>query len=122
MIKEYLLTTDEFLKPKSITGSKAVGILLIRLLTMLPGTNPLHPKMGVGIGVKYRFLREEDLVLLQEKIESQISTYMPPEYQSATVDLTIEDGYLNIIMLINGTSFVYNTGDSETPVQISTNN
>ena len=42
-VKEYLLTTDEFRNPKVLEGAKAIGILLVRLLLMEPGTNPLHP-------------------------------------------------------------------------------
>lgn len=119
MIKEYLLTTDEFLKPRSVSGTDAVAVLLIRLLIMVPGTNPLHPAMGVGIGTKYRFIMEDDLLALQQVIESQISTYMPPEWQHAIVKLDIDSRYLSISILINGTAYVYNTKDSETPVQLS---
>lgn len=120
MIKEYLLTTDEFLKPRSVSGNYAIGILLIRLLIMVPGTNPLHPNMGVGIGTKYRFIMEDDLLSLQKVIESQISTYMPPNWQNCMVNLEIDSNkYLTISILINGFAFVYETKDSETPVQLS---
>ena len=54
-MKEYLLSTNEYLEPAMEDGSTAYGILLMRLLLLIPGTNPLHPAMGVGIP-KYRFI------------------------------------------------------------------
>ena len=49
-MKEYLLTTNEFLVPDHVEGSDAYGLLLLRLLLLQPGQNPLHPAMGVGLG------------------------------------------------------------------------
>ena len=56
---EHLLTTNEYLEPKTLKGADAYGTLLFRLLILQPGENPLHPRMGVGLGPKYRFISED---------------------------------------------------------------
>lgn len=120
MIKEYLLTTDKFLNPTTLSGTSAIGTLLLRLLIMMPGTNPLHPKMGVGIGNKYRFITENDLTTLQLDIEEQIATYLPPEFLAATVELSIgSDKILSISITIQDIEFIFDTRETTNPVQLS---
>ena len=120
MIKEYLLTTDKFLNPKVLSGMDAIGVLLIRLLLTDPGSNPLHPAMGVGLGTKYRFIMETSLSELQRVIEDQIATYCPPTFQSCNVILTIdEEKCLVVSIIINQTQFVLETKNISTPVRIS---
>lgn len=119
-MKEYLLTTDNFSNPKVLTNLDAVGTLLIRLLILIPGTNPLHPDMGVGIGTVWRFMAEDDLPDLQERVEQQISTYLPPVFQSAIVDLSIDDDNCLIINVIaDGVSFVFETKGTNSEVRLS---
>lgn len=117
---EYLLTTDNFSNPKKETGLKAVGILIIRLLLLVPGTNPLHPAMGVGIGTIYRFITEDELPNLQEVIEYQMTTYLPPDFQSIIVELTIDDdNFLVITIIIDGVAFIFETKGTNAEVQLS---
>ena len=47
--KEYFLSIDNLSKPKVVTGQEAIAYLLIRLLLLNPGSDPLHPEMGVGL-------------------------------------------------------------------------
>lgn len=120
MITEYLLTTDNFSNPKTETGMKAVGIIIIRLLLLVPGTNPRHPEMGVGLGTIYRFITEDELSNLQEVIEYQMSTYLPQEFQGVLVDLSIDDdNCLVVTIIIDGIAFTFETKGTSGEVQLS---
>lgn len=119
-VKEYLLTTDEFRNPKSISGPLAMGVLITRLLLLIPGTNPRHPDMGVGL-LTYRFILESEMSVLQSRIRDQISTYLPSNYRGSTkINLTINDNkYLVITIVVDGTSYIYDTEDTDSPIQLS---
>lgn len=119
-VKEYLLTTDEFRNPKSISGPLAMGVLITRLLLLIPGTNPRHPDMGVGLPT-YRFILESEMSILQSRIRDQINTYLPSNYRGSTkINLTINDNkYLVITIVVDGTSYIYDTEDTDSPIQLS---
>lgn len=120
-VREYLLTTDEFRNPKVLEGAKAIGILLVRLLLMEPGTNPLHPDMGVGIGPRYRFITESDLDQLQTRVKEQINTYLPSLFFSAAqVNLNIKSNKILVITIIaDGTSYIFDTEETDSPIELS---
>ena len=120
MIREYLLKTDSFLNPKIVTNEDATAILLLRLLIMVPGTNPLRPTMGVGIGTIYRFIPENQLNELKSVISGQISTFCPPEFQTHQIDLSINNDHCLIIkIIINNIAYIFDTKDLGAPVQLS---
>lgn len=121
-MKEYLLSTNEFLEPKVAEGSDAYGILLTRLLLLQPGTNPLHPAMGVGLGPKYRFISEDDIAMLQSRIQEQVNTYLPSDFMNvvkAYVELKPNSKYLQITIFADDTKYVFDTEDSSTPIELS---
>ena len=120
-MKEYLLTTNEFLVPDYVEGSDAFGLLMLRLLLLQPGQNPLHPDMGVGLGPKYRFITEDDMNMLQDRVQEQIITYLPYEFINKTkVYMEIKPShYLKIIITANDINYVYDTEESETPIELS---
>ncbi len=120
-MKEYLLTTNEFLVPDYVEGSNACGLLMLRLLLLQPGQNPVHPDMGVGLGPKYRFITEDDMNMLQDRVQDQINTYLPNEFIDKTkVYMEIKPThYLKIIIVADDNSFVYDTEDSDTPIELS---
>lgn len=121
-MKEYLLSTNEFLEPKVAEGSDAYGILLTRLLLLQPGTNPLHPAMGVGLGPKYRFISEDDMAMLQSRIQEQVNTYLPSDFMNvvkAYVELKPNSKYLQITIFTDDTKYVFDTEDSSTPIELS---
>lgn len=115
--KEYTLSVDSFNQPKAINDRNAIGIMLIRLILLEPGTNPLHPTMGVGIISKYRFLSSEDMERrLKSDIEYQIQTFIP-EYSVSDIQLVYQDDKtVDIHIYIDGTIYVY---DSSTMLPIS---
>ena len=115
-MKEYLLTTNEFLVPDYVEGSDAFGLLMLRLLLLQPGQNPLHPDMGIGLGPKYRFITEDDMNMLQDRVQNQIDTYL----SQTKVYMEIKPShYLKIIITANDTNYVYDTEESETPIELS---
>ena len=121
-MKEYLLTTNEFLEPTVVKGSDAYGILLTRLLLLQPGTNPLHPNMGVGLGPKYRFISEDDMPMLQTLIQDQVNTYLPSEFSNvvqAYLEIKPKSKYLQITIIADDTKYVFDTEDSDTPIELS---
>lgn len=121
-MKEYLLSTNEFLEPKVVEGSDAYGILLTRLLLLQPGTNPIHPGMGVGLGPKYRFISEDDMATLQSIIQEQVNTYLPSNFMNvvkAYVEIKPNSKYLQITIFADDTKYVFDTEDSNTPIELS---
>ena len=120
-MKEYLLTTNEFMVPDHVEGSDAYGLLLLRLLLLQPGQNPLHPAMGVGLGPKYRFITEDNMNMLQDRVQDQINAYLPNDFiNKTTVFMEIKPThYLKIIISANDTNYIYDTEESETPIELS---
>lgn len=121
-MKEYLLTTNEYKEPKVVEGSDAYGILLARLLLLQPGTNPLHPGMGVGLGPKYRFISESDMDALQTRIQDQVNTYLPSDFTTVTrayIELKPKSKYLQIIIIADDTKYIYDTENSDTPIELA---
>lgn len=108
--KEYVLSVDSFKQPKIINDRDAIGLLLTRLILMEPGTNPLHPTMGVGIISKYRFLSSQDMERnLKSDISNQIQTFCP-EFIATDVRLEYQqDKTVDIHIYIEDTIYVYDS-------------
>ena len=73
--REYLCSVDKFNKPVVRTKQSAIALLLLRLIILEPGSDPLHPDMGVGIR-RYRYTMNT-LNELKQRIKDQIDTYIP---------------------------------------------
>ena len=115
--REYLLTTNKFKEPTVVTGKQAIGLLLLRLIMLNPGTDPLHPEMGVGIN-NYRFGMDV-MNTLKKRITEQINTYLP-YYSDATVSLVwAPDHTLNIEISHDDTVYVYESGQTSNPITLS---
>ena len=89
--QEMLLSVDSFKKPTVLEGKNAIGILLLRLIQLEPGTIPSRPKMGVGLLSNYRFCDEEKALQLKDHIKEQIRTYLP-EYQAVQIETKLNPG------------------------------
>jgi hypothetical protein len=113
--REYLFSVNKYNEPTVAEGKAAIALMLIRLILLDPGSDPLHPQMGVGIkNYRYAFNQLEEL---RVKIEEQIQTYLP-EFQNATVVLTrTEDKLCNIEITINDVVYVYDSATA--PIAIS---
>ena len=107
--REYLLSVDEFSNPQVVEGKSAIALLLSRLILLEPGSDPLHPGMGVGLR-KYRFNSNKDnLQTLQSAIEKQVDTYLP-SFQGSEVQLILnDDKTMNINITVGDTTYVYSS-------------
>jgi hypothetical protein len=115
--KEYLFSVNDFNEPQVITDRDAVGLLLVRLIMLDPGSDPLHPTMGVGIK-KYRY-GLDNLNTLKTAIENQINTFLP---QFEDVDVTLiltPDKVCNIEITVNNTVYVYDSNTAPIPITLS---
>ena len=113
--REYLFSVNQYNEPLVVEGKAAIALMLIRIILLEPGSDPLHPKMGVGIkNYRYSFNQLEEL---KAKVEEQIRTYLP-EFQNATVALNrTEDKLCNIEITINDVVYIYDSATA--PVAIS---
>ena len=117
--KEYLLSTTTFKEPAIVTGKKAVATMISRIIMMEPGTNPLHPTMGVGLASKYRFLSSPTIeTSLKNDIARQIEQFLP-NYQLANVELVYnEDKTVDINIQVDDTVYIYDSSES-VPITLS---
>lgn len=113
--KEYLLSVDNFNKPEVVSGQRAIGILLLRLILLEPGSDPLHPNMGVGIK-NYRYAVDK-LEELRKRVQDQINTYLPCFPSSEVVITQTPDHLCNIEITIDNITYIYNS--KEAPIKIS---
>ena len=113
--REYVLTTDAFKTPVVLENQQAIAILLMRLILLDPGSDPLHPEMGVGIR-QYRYAMGR-LEELKERVADQINKFLPC-FPAGNVDLEItSDKLINIKITIDDTVYVYDS--SEAPIAIT---
>ena len=114
--REYLFTTNQYNEPVTVTDKSAVALLLVRLILLNPGSDPLHPDMGVGIR-DYRYSLDQ-LKELKEKIEEQIDLFLP-DFQSAIVALVgTPDRICNIEITIDDTVYVYDSATAPKPIKL----
>jgi hypothetical protein len=111
--REYLFSVNKLKEPEFVTGKSAIGLLLVRIILLDPGADPLHPTMGVGIK-KYRFTSQmEDL---RKSIEDQINTFLP-DFQNVNVALVrTPDKVLNIEISIDDVTYVYDSASAPIPI------
>lgn len=114
--KEYVMSINHFNKSEEYTEKRAIAILLTRLILLIPGSDPLHPDMGVGIqNYRYGIKTLDDLKL---RIKDQIETYLPC-YNSAEVNLVLTPSHLlNIEITVDDTIFVYDSTEADVPITL----
>jgi hypothetical protein len=110
--KDYIISIDMFNNPTEVNGTRAKALKIIRLILMHPGSDPLHPNMGVGLS-NFRFSTakgsDSGFNKLVKRTEDQINTYLP-HLRIADVSYTMTvDHKLSIEIIINDEIFVYNT-------------
>lgn len=119
MIKEheYCMSIDNFKRPVVYKNQQAIAVLLTRLILLDPGSDPLHPDMGVGIA-SYRFSVESGIEDLRMKVSKQIETYLPC-FSSPIVDITITPEKLcNIEITIDDVMYVYDSSEAPIPITL----
>lgn len=114
--REYLFTTNKYNEPQVVTDKSSIALLLIRLILLNPGADPLHPDMGVGLQ-DYRYSLNQ-LEELKSKLEDQIDMFLP-DYQDATVALIgTPDKICNIEITIGDTTYVYDSATAPKPIRL----
>lgn len=117
IFREYTLGTNNFKRPVIYEGKKAIGVVLVRLLLMNPGSDPLHPLMGVGIPVKFRYMMEDNLTALRTEMTRQISTYIAP-YSNIEVNLRINDKVLEVSAYIDDYTYSYEISEDNNRITL----
>lgn len=115
---EGIFSTNKYNTPTVLEGKEELTILIIRLLLLEPGSNPLHPEMGVGVIQRYSKCEHEDLPDLELEIRKQILVYLPM-YQHAEVKVLLEDTILKLSVIIDDTLFNFTTSDDPASDEIS---
>lgn len=109
--REYNLDVDEYHRPKMVIDNEAIAQRIVRLILLEPGTNPLHPEMGVGLVSHFRYILTSQLPELKRRIMSQISQWYP-EGSGADIDFAIgNDHILRIKISLEDSVFTYDTSD-----------
>lgn len=107
IIKEYAFSVNEFNQPSEARGKKAIGVLLIRLLLMDKGTDPMRPDMGVGIVSRYRYMFDEECSNLVADIKDQLQTYLLPYSSINNIEAEVKDKELHLTIKIDDTTYSY---------------
>jgi hypothetical protein len=115
MALEYLLRTNEYKKPHVLSGRDAIATKLVILLNMKPGTDPMHPEMGVDMPGRYRFCGQDDIDDLQEEINNQIETYFPIDISLSTnVKVVWDNSVIRAHITVDNTVYPFSTSDDGT--------
>jgi len=120
-IREYVLSKDNYNKPKVYEGDDAVAILLIRLFLLNPGEIETHPDMGIGIHKNWRNMFMEDISSLTLEVEKQIATYLP-NLSNVSIDIkqsTTSKGVLTIEIQVENTIYKLITNSENNTISLS---
>lgn len=87
LVKEYLLSTNNFEKPKELHNNNAVCMYLMRLILLEPGSIQSKPEMGVGLVSRWRYSDSTQFDGLKAEIQKQVREYLP-EFQFTDVSIS----------------------------------
>lgn len=114
--REYTLSITPLNRPEVLKDQEAVAMLLLRLILLNPGSDPLHPDMGVGI-INYRYAMGK-LEELKSRVKDQIDTYLPC-FPAASVSIEITPTKLcNILITVNDVVYTYDSTQAPIPITI----
>ena len=114
--REYMVSINAFKRPEIKKDQQAICMLLLRLLLLEPGSDPLHPEMGVGI-TRYRY-GMNTLEELRKRIADQLNTYLPC-FPSSRVEIEITgDHLLTVYITINDVIYVYDSEETGIPITL----
>lgn len=114
--REYTLSITPLNRPEVLKNQEAIAMLLLRLILLNPGSDPLHPEMGVGI-INYRYAMGK-LEELKRRVEDQISTYLPC-FPAGNVEIDITPTKLcNILITIDDTVYTYDSNEAPIPITL----
>ena len=115
--REYLMSVNKINEPVVERKQRAIALLLLRLILLDPGSDPLHPNMGVGIR-KYRF-SVNTLEELRSRISDQIATYLP-DFLASEINIVINsDRTCNVEITIDDTIYTYDSKTAPVPITLT---
>lgn len=115
--REYLMSVNKINEPIVERKQRAIALLLLRLILLDPGSDPLHPNMGVGIR-KYRF-SVNTLEELRSRIADQIATYLP-DFLASEINIVINsDRTCNVEITIDDTIYTYDSKTAPVPITLT---
>lgn len=110
----YLASVNNFKEPTKVEGKAAIGIMIVQLFLMEPGSDPLHPDMGIGIK-NYRYTMDT-LSKLENRINNQIETYIP-DFQNSNINLIVmPDKSVNVEISSDDVTYVYDSSQAPVPI------
>lgn len=112
ILKEQVLSTNDFKEPKEYIGKKAVALLVCRLILLEPGTDPIRPEMGIGLVSKYRYMYPEKLQELKKDIVKQIEIYLP-NYSTVSIGMVMKNSQLVFDITVDDEVYKYITVEQE---------
>ena len=116
--REYTLSITPLNRPEVLKNQEAIAMLLLRLILLNPGSDPLHPDMGVGI-INYRYAMGR-LDELRQRVEDQIHTFLPC-FPAGNVEINITPTKLcNILITIDDVLYTYDSAEAPVPISIDT--
>jgi anion-transporting ArsA/GET3 family ATPase len=74
--------------------------------------------MGVGLLQRYKHCSTDDIPDLETEIRDQIVVYLP-EYQDATVTISVENSIMKIAVSIDSTLYQFTTSDQPAEDEMS---
>lgn len=115
---EGIFGTNKYNMPAILEGKEEITILIIRLLILEPGSNPLHPEMGIGLLQRYKNCSRDDLSDLELEIKTQILIYLP-KYQQTDIKIDIINSIMRLSINIDDTLYKFTTSTEPAKDEIS---
>lgn len=109
-MNEYLISVDNYKKPKVVSGNKGNYYFILRLMIMEVGTNPLFPLMGLGLRRRCRFITEDEIPDIQIELNKQIETYLP-DLMITNISMEMDNGTLRITISSDEEQYNYSSDD-----------
>lgn len=103
-VYECTMSVNDFKKPLILEDRDAIYQLLVHLILLEPGTNKSHPRMGVGLVSRYRYMKEGQEKELEKEIKDQINTYLPDLMQT---DVKVIPNGSNLVIAISANGVLY---------------
>lgn len=113
ILRERHFSVDDFNQPKKSEGKDAIGVLIIRLILMEPGTDQTRPEMGLGLVSKFRYMQPSEMQRLSSDLKNQLSSYLTP-YSNVKVTITMDkEKQLTFDIKIDDNVYKYVTSEQE---------
>lgn len=109
VLREYSLNVDKYNSPLVYKNFNALGVILMRLMLLEPGTITHSPRMGLGLISKYRYIQSDKARDLAQAIRDQIRDYLDSTAVT-DVNITFPNSGENIMVIdisVNQMQFRY---------------